>query len=206
MMKAADSEANRLERLWAGEFGNSYVDRNGEVAERRVPFWRSFLAEFPARRILEVGCNLGGNLIPIAGFADPSGVFGVDVNQKALGLLRSKLPGVNALHGVARELPFRAGWFDLTFTTGVLIHQPPEVLPIVMSEIVRCSRRFVLCGEYYAETITEVPYHGQSGALFKRDFGGLYLQLFPELKLRKSGELSRDAGWDDVTYWVFEKA
>jgi len=44
------------------------------------------------------------------------------------------------------------------------------------------------------------------GALFKPYFGGLYLQLFPELKLRRSGDLSSDAGWDAVTYWVFEKA
>ena len=92
------------------------------------------------------------------------------------------------------------------FTTGVLIHQPPESLPIVLSEIVRCSKRYVLCGEYFAEEPTELPYRGVSGALFKRNFGQLYLDLFPTLQLIETGTLDRSAGWDDVTWWLFERA
>ena len=74
-----------------------------------------------------------------------------------------------------------------------------------MSEIVRCSRRYVLCGEYYADELTEVAYRGHRGALFKRDFGRLYQNLFPELELRADGFLSKADGWDDVTWWLFEK-
>jgi pseudaminic acid biosynthesis-associated methylase len=199
------SETRRLEELWGGEFGDAYVERNRAVAQHRAPFWREVLNDFPAGRVLEVGCNLGANLTTIAQVIRPADVFGVDVNQKALGLLRASLPGVNAVSAPARELPFRDRWFDLVFTMGVLIHQPPETLPIVMAEIVRCSRRFVLCGEYFAPTPTEVPYRGERGALFKRDFGGLYRRLFPELSLRKQGFLSRADGWDDATYWIFEK-
>ena len=36
-----------------------------------------------------------------------------------------------------------------------------------MDEIVRCSRRYVLCGEYRADDLEEVPYRGQEGALFR---------------------------------------
>lgn len=201
-----DSEALRLEALWSGEFGNAYVERNRSVAEGRRPFWQMVLAEFPMRNALEVGCNIGGNLHWIAQGIPSRHVFGVDINEQALAELRHNVPGVNAIWSPARELPFRDGWFDLVFTTGVLIHQPPETLPIVMAEIVRCSRRYVLCGEYAAETLTEVPYRGQSGALWKRDFGALYQQLFPELVLRKTGFLAREeGGWDDVTYWILEK-
>jgi hypothetical protein len=74
-----------------------------------------------------------------------------------------------------------------------------------MAEIVRCSRRYVLCGEYFAEQTTEVPYQNQSGALFKRNYGRIYQELFPELRLIQQGFLGRDEGWDDVTYWMFEK-
>jgi hypothetical protein len=31
------------------------------------------------------------------------------------------------------------------------------------------------------------------------------LELFPELHLLQQGFLSREEGWDDVTYWLFEK-
>jgi len=199
------SEAERLESLWGGQFGDAYVDRNAEAPKHREPFWRAILGEFPSQRVLEVGCNLGANLTWIGKIVPPSSVFGVDVNVKALGQLRRTDPELNPVCATARELPFRDRWFDMTFTMGVLIHQPPETLPLVMSEIVRCSRRWVVCGEYFAEQPTEVPYRGQTGALFKRDFGGMYQSLFPELKLRKQGFLGKAEGWDDVTYWVFER-
>jgi pseudaminic acid biosynthesis-associated methylase len=162
-------------------------------------------AEFPIDSVLEVGCNIGVNLKWIAEKIEPRRVYGIDINPQAVETVRRTLPAVNAVCSPARDLPFRDALFDLTFTTGVLIHQAPESLPIVMSEIVRCSRKYVLCGEYYAETLTEVPYRGQAGALFKRDFGGLYQQLFPELTLLKKGFLPKDQGWDDVTYWLFSK-
>jgi pseudaminic acid biosynthesis-associated methylase len=155
--------------------------------------------------VLEVGCNVGANLRWIAGPVPPGGVFGVDVNEGALELLRSRLPRINAVAGQARSLPFRDREFDLVFTAGVLIHQPESTLPLVMAEVVRCSRRYVLALEYHADDVTEVPYRGVEGALFKRDYGRLYAELFPELTLVDSGHLDRDEGWDDVTWWLFER-
>lgn len=204
-MLKSHGEAHRLEGVWTGEFGDDYVDRNARAFEKRGPFWRDLLAEFPAHRVLEVGCNLGANLHWISQTVPPKDVFGIDVNSKALEELRTNAPGVNGIWSVARELPFRDRWFDLVFTTGVLIHQPEITLPLVMSEIVRCSSRYVLCGEYYSDEVTEVPYRGQKGALYKRDYGRLYSELFPELVLRKKGFLDIDEGFDRVTYWLFER-
>lgn len=203
----SDSSLERLERLWSGDFGNEYVERNRRAGEGRGPFWSALLDEFPVDTVLEVGCNNGGNLRWIAEKIPAERVFGIDINVHALDELRQH-SSVNAVWGKARSLPFRDQWFDLTFTMGVLIHQPPECLPLVMSELVRCTKRYVLCGEYHSSVPTEVPYRGQDGALFKRDFGELYLSLFPQLELRKQGFLSRNDGptWDDVTWWLFEIA
>jgi hypothetical protein len=74
-----------------------------------------------------------------------------------------------------------------------------------MSEIVRASRRYILCGEYFAAEETEVPYRGHSGALFKRNYGRLYQDLFPDLDLIEEGFLPRSDGWDDVTWWLFKR-
>ena len=115
------------------------------------------------------------------------------------------MPAARPVNAGALDLPFGDCAFDLVFTIGVLIHQPPAALPAVMSEIVRCSRRYVLCGEYFAPEPTEVAYRGQAGALFKRDFGGLYRQLFPELRAAQAAVPARAEGWDDVTFWMFEK-
>lgn len=201
------SEANRLESLWAGNFGDDYSKRNIDAGEGRGPFWHMLLSEYPIKSILEVGCNVGPNLGWIAKEMPEHLITGVDINLQALAELRQRMPGINTLHSTARSLPFRDRWFDMVFTTGVLIHQPPETLPLVMAEIVRCSKRYVLCGEYEANEPTEVPYRGHRGALFKRNFGGLYQELFPELTLRKTGFLPRaEGGWDDLTYWLFERS
>lgn len=199
-------EAVRLEQLWAGTFGDDYVDRNRAAGDARQAFWAELADALPsAHTVLEVGCNLGANLRWWAQLRRPQDVYGIDINVKALHELRQELPDVNALWSPARELPFRDRWFDLVFTMGVLIHQPESTLPLVMSEVVRCAKRYVLCGEYFAPETTEVFYRGNSGALFKRDYGQLYQELFPELRLHSQGFLPRGTGWDDITYWLFEK-
>lgn len=205
MQDQQESEARRLERLWGGDFGDAYVERNIDAANGREPFWRDILGRYQVRNALEVGCNVGANLRWICEALPQFEVYGVDVNERALAQLRGNLPHVNAVWSPARSLPFREGWFDLVFTAGVLIHQPEITLPLVMAEIMRCSRRYVLCMEYSAEETVEVFYREQAGALFKRNYGRIYSEMFPELQLLEQNFLGRDQGWDDVTYWLFEK-
>lgn len=200
-------ESARLEELWAGEFGDSYTERNAAAARRRGDFWERLLSMLDVVTALEVGCNVGGNLVHVAGRLGSDHVWGLDINASALTTLKRALPGVNAVLGSGRDLPFGDGEFDLVFTVGVLIHQPDESLPAVMDEMVRCSRRYVLAAEYHAEETTEVPYRGERGALFKRNYRTLFEQRFAGLRHRESGFLSADySGFDDVTYILFEQA
>lgn len=200
-----ESETERLEELWAGQFGDAYVDRNIHAVRGREVFWNGLLESYPVGNVLEVGCNVGANLEWICKVLPPRRVYGVDINHKALEILRERISQANAVWAAAKELPFRDKWFDLVFTAGVLIHQPEGALHLVMSEALRCSRRYVLCMEYFAEETVEVPYRGQERALFKRDYGRMYMEAFPELKLLEQGMLTRDQGWDDVKFWMLEK-
>jgi pseudaminic acid biosynthesis-associated methylase len=204
---ATEDEAARLEALWSGEFGDEYAERNIAAGEGRGPFWSDVFERLEARSALEVGCNVGANLGWIVEAIGADNTYGVDVNDKALAIAAERVPGTHVQRAVARELPFADGQFDLTFTTGVLIHQPPDELDAVMREIVRCSGRYVLCGEYYSPEQEEVPYRGHRGALFKLDFGARYQELFPELELIDERFLARgeDSTWDDLTVWTFEK-
>src|SRR4051794_37062316 len=108
-------ESGRLEALWKGDFGDAYTERNAGAADRRQPFWTALLDEFPCSRVLEVGCNLGANLKWISAKVAPSEVYGIDINESALAHLRAAVPGVNALGGGARELPFPDRYFDMVF-------------------------------------------------------------------------------------------
>ena len=195
-----------LEQLWSGPFGDAYTERNAAAHEARGPFWERVLRTHEPRSVLEVGCNLGANLRWIGEEVDRRFVVGVDVNEGALARLRERDPRANALYASALDLPFRDGAFDLVFTMGVLIHIGSDDLATAMSEIVRCSGRYVLCAEYFADEETSVEYRGETGALFKRDYGGLYASQFPELELVENGFLGRDEGWDDVTWWLFRRA
>lgn len=200
------SEAERLEALWEGDFGDDYVDRNAEAYEHRGPFWTGLHERLGFGSVLEVGANVGGNLQWLAPLVPPGALYGIDVNRKAIRRLHERVPVVNALWAPGRDLPLRDRWFDLVFTMGVLIHQPTATLPLVMHEMVRCSSRWVLAGEYHAREEAEVAYRGHEGALFKRDYGGIFLELFPELTLVDQGFLGRNEGWDDITWWLLERS
>lgn len=202
-----DADRDRLLGLWAGEFGDAYVERNIAAGRHRAPFWDDLLRRYPVASALEVGCNVGGNLEHVAAALGAGAVAGVDVNERALEIVRRRIRGVRTVTAPADALPFADGEFELVFTMGVLIHVAPAALPQAMSEIVRCSSRYVLCGEYHADEPTEVPYRGQAGALVKRDFGALYTELAPALELVETGFLPLDEtrAWDDVTWWLFRQ-
>jgi pseudaminic acid biosynthesis-associated methylase len=202
---SSTDEADRLERLWAGEFGARYAERNLALDRRRATFWHDLVDRHAIRSVLEVGCGQGANLAPIVEVLDPADVWGIDVNEGAIARAREHAPGANIVRSRARQLPFRDRFVDLTFTVGVLIHQPEETLVDVISEIVRCSRRFVLWAEYRAAGTVEIPYHGESGALFSRDYGAIYADLHPELAIVEEGFLDRDAGFDRVTWQLLER-
>lgn len=200
-----EGQAAHLEELWAGEFGRAYIERNRLLDERRAAFWAGLLSEFEIESVLEVGCGQGANLRPIAGLLDAHEVWGIDINDDALTIARTHAPGINVVASRARQLPFRDGLVDLAFTVGVLIHQPETTLPTVLAEIVRCSRRYVLWAEYHAPRTEEVPYRGEPGALFRRDYGQIYHDLFPTLVVRREGFLAPDEGFDRLTWQLLEK-
>jgi spore coat polysaccharide biosynthesis protein SpsF len=204
-MAESDAEAKRLEALWSGDFGDDYVDRNLGAYDARAPFWTSIVERTTPSRVLEVGCNVGGNLRFIAPELEPGHAYGIDINRKALTKIHEFVPDVNALLESARDLPFRDGWFDLVFSMGVLIHQPEESLPEVIREMARVSSKYLLAGEYFAAETTEVPYRGHEGALFRRDYEAEFRKAVPGLTTVETGHLTADEGFDDITWWLFEK-
>jgi pseudaminic acid biosynthesis-associated methylase len=196
-------DAKRLEQLWAGDFGDAYTERNRGSIDRRE-FWRALIAAHPFASALEVGCNVGDNLLALNELIGAGALAGVDVNEGALATARAALPEADLRHVAARELPFPDGAFELVFTAMVLIHQPDETLQSVLREIVRCSSRYVLSIEYEAPEHVDVPYRGQEGALFKRPYGTLYAATFPRLQPVVGGFIGQAGGWDDVTWSLLE--
>lgn len=204
--------------FWKGDFGTAYTDRNPQSADEddanyvaehgisRMAMNDDFLADIDrSSKILEVGANLGLQLEHLrhSGF---SNLLGIEVNGHAIQQSKHIHPVVHIIPGTAFELPFKDNWFDLVYTSGVLIHIAPKDLPDAMREIYRVSKRYIWGFEYYAKTPTDIEYRGEKGFLWKRDFAARYQELFPGLKLVKAKLFVSGAGPNENQMFLFEKS
>lgn len=202
---------------WRGEFGADYIGRNqvtdAAAREATTVFGRLFETcgiRAEVHSLLEVGANVGINLTGLRRVLGPEvELSAAEPNPAACAALRGSaaLALTAVLETDAYRIPVPDNTYDFVFTNGVLIHIPPYMLPTAMREICRVARRYVLCSEYFSDTPCEVPYHGQTGLLWKRDFGALYLDTCPELAARDYGFLWRREfpHFDNLNWWLFEK-
>lgn len=197
--------AKELEEFWGDRFGSEWAERNNVDSPGRAAFWSDIVDELGIHSALEVGCGHGANLRYLSQRLDARRLWGVDINETALRMAVDSVPGAGFGWSTARRLPFRDAEFDLTFTVGVLIHQPDETLPLVLSEIVRTSRRHILFGEYHSAESETVEYRGEKGVLFKRDYARIVTDLFPELELIRSWEANAEYGFDRTTIDIFRR-
>lgn len=204
------THATEQETFWEGAFGDEYVDRNqgSQLVASKTAFFSKVLARaHSVNSVLELGSNIGLNLVALRHLLPAAQLSAVEINQKAASELKSKLPDVN-LH-VKSILEFQpdATW-DLVFTKGVMIHINPEKLANVYELLHRASSRYILVSEYYSPKPTEITYRGHTGKLFKRDFAGEMLDKFPDLHLVDYGFVyHRDPHFpqDDSTWFLMEK-
>src|SRR5579864_3508658 len=182
-------------RIWQGEFGRDYTDRNTFDREQLDRLWfdnygisrssinREFLELTPKdASFLEVGCNVGNQLVMLRHLGY-SNLAGIEIQDYALQVARSRLENVPLQQGSALALPFEDNSFDVVFTSGVLIHIAPEDLPRAMSEIHRCTRKYIWGMEYFSAKPATVNYRGHDRLLWKMNYAQEYLSSFPDLEL-----------------------
>jgi hypothetical protein len=94
------------------------------------------------------------------------------------------------------------------FTMGVLIHINPDQLLEHMSKMYGYSKKYILIGEYFNRIPISIEYQGEKEKLFKRDFGKLFIENFDVNLVDYGflwGHIYDIAGFDDITWWLFEK-
>ena len=112
-----------------------------------------------------------------------SNLAGIEIQDYAVEVAKSRLPNVPLWQGSAQVLPFEDNSFDVVFTSGVLIHISPEDLPKAMSEIHRCTRKYIWGMEYFSAKPTSINYRGHDHLLWKMNYAQEYLSRFPDLDL-----------------------
>jgi pseudaminic acid biosynthesis-associated methylase len=178
---------------WSGAFGKDYTDRNALSVEELETLYEhrygisrsrmnnSFLNKVDlSTRILEVGSNIGNQLLCLQqmGFSD---LWGIELQDYAVELAKSRTRKVNIIQSSVFDIPYKDCYFDLVFTSGLLIHIHPDDIAEAMREIHRCTKEYIWGFEYYAPEYTEIAYRQHERLLWKTDFARLYLSLFDDL-------------------------
>jgi len=202
---------------WATDFGRQYTDRNSLTPEEldalnqrnygvtRRQLNARFLKDISAdARILEVGCNMGNQLLLLRemGFHN---LYGIDVQSYALERARSRLDGVPLVQATVFDIPYPDGYFDLVFTAGVLIHIAPGDLVRATTEIHRCTSSHIWGSEYHAAQTQELNYRGHQSLMWKMDYLKFYLEHFDDLELLHSERLSYLENANEDCMFLFQK-
>lgn len=198
------------EVFWAGEFGNEYINRNqGEklLACNLNFFTKALQHASNIKSCLEFGANIGMNIKSLQLLFPQMKLSGIEINETASKELSDVIGKENVYNTSIFDINIDQK-FDLVLIKGVLIHINPERLTEVYQKLYNHSSKYILIAEYYNPTPVTVQYRGHDNKLFKRDFAGEFLDLFPDAKLVDYGFIyKRDLNFpqDDFTWFLIEK-
>lgn len=185
------------QKFWQSDFGKEYTERNRYEPKALDEFYKKtwgvtrtdmnkdFLSGLSLDAILEVGANIGNQLAQLQGQGFVNQLYGIEIQRDAVEKAKSFTSGIDIIQGSAFDIPFKDAYFDMVFTSGVLIHISPDDVKTAIMEMYRTSKRYIWGFEYFAETYTDIEYRGNKGFLWKANFPKLFLDTFPDLKLVK---------------------
>jgi pseudaminic acid biosynthesis-associated methylase len=199
------------EKFWEGEFGNDYISRNksDQLLAANLSLFSDILQKTgPIDSVLELGCNVGMNLMALEMLSPETSICGVDINKSAIEELKEHKPNYE-LHtqSIIDSLDIHSA--DLSFTKGVLIHINPEKLNDVYENLYSKSNKYICINEYYNPSPVTINYRGHDDRLFKRDFCGDMMDKYNDLKLVDYGfGYRRDPVFqqDDMTWFLLKKS
>ncbi|MEW6263549.1 MAG: pseudaminic acid biosynthesis-associated methylase [Thermodesulfobacteriota bacterium] len=202
---------------WTSDFGRTYTDKNARTVEAmsqafkellgisRLELNQCFLGHLDRKlRILEVGCNVGVQLQALQqmGFSE---LYGIEIQSYAVEMSKEKTRGIQIIQGSGLDIPFKDGFFDLVYTSGVLIHVAPDEVKTVMSEMHRCASRFIWGYEYWAPEWTALEYKSRQNLMWKTDYPRLFLEYFSDLRVVKEEKYQYIGGHEVDVMYLLEK-
>lgn len=198
------------EEFWAGYFGDTYISRNNssELLAANLHFFSKTFAKIdkPAS-LIEFGANIGMNLRAIQLLLPHTELFGIEINELAAAELAQYISKDRVFNGSIFDFS-APQQFEIALIKGVLIHINPEMLPVVYEKLYQSSQKYILVCEYYNPSPVSIPYRGHNDRLFKRDFAGEMLDIYPDLQLLDYGFVyRRDRAFpqDDITWFLLQK-
>ena len=192
------------ESFWQSSFGDEYVDRNSAFS--RINHFAKILLnnKISIRSSIELGANIGINLDSIKALFPECKTFGIEINQKAYETLINKHDGF-----LGSVYDFKENnQYELSFCSGVLIHQNPTKLDEFYTKLYDLSNNYILISEYFSPSPVEISYRNHKDRLFKRDFAKEFWAKYPDLSLVDYGffwSMDNYTNGDDLNWFLFKK-
>ena len=155
--------------------GGSAGPQNDAAGRALVAWLRAHHPQLSPRRIIDLGCGLGHNSVPVYRAYPNAEIIAVDVAEPMLryGHARAQALGCERLRFVqadATDSGLDSGSADLVFTTMVLHETSRDALPKIFAE----ARRLLRAGGLTVH-LEQPPYHGLDPfEQFMRDWDGRY--------------------------------
>ena len=200
---------NEQEIFWSEQYAEDYIKKNAEFdTGLALQGWEKMLASTSGiTSLLECGCNIGRNIDSLDRLLPSASKSIIEISKPAFEFVSNRHSLSQKFNGSILESSLE-GSFDLVYTMGVLIHINPNELLANLQKVYNYSNKYLLFGEYFNRTPAMIEYQGQKNRLFKRDFGKLVIENFPVKLLDYGflwGHIYDAAGFDDITWWMFEK-
>jgi spore coat polysaccharide biosynthesis protein SpsF len=178
------NKINSQEKFWQGNFGNDYIKRNNHQKGIKNNFYffkKVFTKKVKINSLIELGPNVGLNIIALRKLFKNLRVTGVEINKKACEHLK-KIKNVNVINNSILKFKLKSK-FDLVLIKGVMIHVHPKNLKKLYKKIEKLSKKYILICEYYSPYPISINYRGYKNKLFKNDYAGDFLKIYKNYKL-----------------------
>ena len=148
------------------EFWKKYADENeSRYNEEFAKFTKDLAISLRCTSVLEIGCGTG---IDLRLFPDTFQIYGVDLNEYALGIAKEKFPVADFQKGSITDLPFEDSSVDFVFTHGLLNYLDENTLQKGIAEMHRVSGKYIMNCETFNSAEEKIDENQTSRNMVKR--------------------------------------
>ena len=200
--------------FWKNTYSKEYIERNPYSDNHLgLKAWAKMLSKIDdieggLNSFLECGSNIGRNIAFLNSLYPLAKKSIIEISEDAFKIVTTNFELEHKQNSPIVDAEFEKSSFDLVYISGVLIHIHPNDILANMQKMFKWSNKYILINEYFNRTPVMIEYRGEKDRLFKSDFGKTFIENFP-VKLIDYGFLwgheYDNGGFDDTTYWLFEK-
>lgn len=148
------------------EFWDKYADENeAKFNEEFAKYTRDLTTSLNCTSVLEIGCGTG---IDLRLFPKSFQIHGVDLNDNALKMAKSKISFASFKKASIADLPFEDSSIDFVFTHQLLNYLDDDTLDKGIAEMYRVARKYIMNCEKFEETEKQIDENQKFRNVYKR--------------------------------------